>query len=312
MAIENLKLNDSDFSGQDVSSLPDRPSDAGITTSQLKARFDMIGKAILGLGRFNSLVDALISKAAGNSGADNIGISPIEGISGDNVQAALGEMGELSRNAAAAAEVAAAQGNAAETAANAAQQAADRATEAAEYATENVGAAVEAANEASAAAQAATTAIIEVKSYAEEKAQESKDYVDNAILESGAVTSVFGRAGAIEAQAGDYTAQMVGAIPADDKGAAGGVASLDSTGKVPSGQLPSMDYIPTNQKGAAGGVASLGSDGKVPESQLPEISVVKSVNGQTGEVVTVQVGTTELTDKVSPLADKVIYCLIEG
>ena len=38
---------------------------------------------------------------------------------------------------------------------------------------------------------------------------------------------------------------------------------------------------------------------------------VESVNGQTGEVVTIQVGTTELTDKVSPLADKVIYCLIE-
>ena len=72
------------------------------------------------------------------------------------------------------------------------------------------------------------------------------------------------------------------------------------------------NVITGEEKGVAGGVASLGADGLVLESQLPEIGAVKSVNGQTGEVVTVQVGTTELTDKVSPLADKVIYCLIEG
>ena len=46
-------------------------------------------------------------------------------------------------------------------------------------------------------------------------------------------------------------------------------------GKVPSGQLPEMDYIPTSEKGTAGGVASLGSDGKVPEEQLPPISADK-------------------------------------
>ena len=52
------------------------------------------------------------------------------------------------------------------------------------------------------------------------------------------------------------------------KGKSNGFATLDSSGKVPSGQLPSMDYIPTSQKGAAGGVATLGSSGKVPSSQL--------------------------------------------
>ena len=63
----------------------------------------------------------------------------------------------------------------------------------------------------------------------------------------------------------------VGAIPVNEKGAAGGVASLGSDGKVPSAQLPSLDYIPTSQKGAANGVASLGADGKVPSAQLPEM-----------------------------------------
>lgn len=53
------------------------------------------------------------------------------------------------------------------------------------------------------------------------------------------------------------------------KGQADGVAELDSTGKVPSVQLPSMDYIPTSEKGTASGVATLGSDGKLTVSQRP-------------------------------------------
>ena len=87
----------------------------------------------------------------------------------------------------------------------------------------------------------------------------------------GGVTSFKGRSGAVVPQEGDYTAGMVGAIPVNEKGAARGVASLGSDGKVPSTQLPSLDYIPTSQKGAANGVASLGADGKVPSAQLPEM-----------------------------------------
>src|SRR5699024_211708 len=59
------------------------------------------------------------------------------------------------------------------------------------------------------------------------------------------VTSFNGRTGAITPQAGDYTAEMVGAVSEADVGVANGVAELDSTGKVPASQLPSMDYIPT-------------------------------------------------------------------
>ena len=99
----------------------------------------------------------------------------------------------------------------------------------------------------------------------------------------GGVTSFKGRAGTVVPQEGDYTAGMVGAIPADEKGAANGVASLGSDGKVPSTQLPSLDYIPTSQKGAASGVASLGEDGKVPGGQLPELSTVRSYYKQFSE-----------------------------
>lgn len=44
------------------------------------------------------------------------------------------------------------------------------------------------------------------------------------------------------------------------------------------------DFVKSSEKGAANGVATLGTDGKVPESQLPEISAVK--------IYTATIGTT--------------------
>ena len=53
------------------------------------------------------------------------------------------------------------------------------------------------------------------------------------------------------------------------KGAPGGLAALDDSGKVPAAQLPEMDYVPNVERGQANGVAQLDATGKVPESQLP-------------------------------------------
>ena len=47
------------------------------------------------------------------------------------------------------------------------------------------------------------------------------------------------------------------------------VPVLGSDGKVPSAQLPAMNYIPTSQKGVAGGVATLDGTGKIPAGQIP-------------------------------------------
>ena len=44
----------------------------------------------------------------------------------------------------------------------------------------------------------------------------------------------------------NVTADQVGAIPATQKGAKSGVASLDASGKVPSDQLPAMNYAPAS------------------------------------------------------------------
>lgn len=68
----------------------------------------------------------------------------------------------------------------------------------------------------------------------------------------------------------------------DMLGAAGGVASLDSSGKVPAGQLPEMDFIPDSEKGKADGVATLGTDGKLTDAQVPAAAkVAYTNNGQT-------------------------------
>lgn len=84
-----------------------------------------------------------------------------------------------------------------------------------------------------------------------------------------------------------------GKISSSEKGSANGVATLGFDGKVPSSQLPPLDYIPTSEKGAAGGVAGLDEAGKVPAAQLPsyvddvlEYANVASfpVTGETGKI----------------------------
>lgn len=59
------------------------------------------------------------------------------------------------------------------------------------------------------------------------------------------------------------TAAQVGAIPSSEKGAASGVATLGTDGKVPPGQLPAMNYAPSTHASQHG---SRGSDPITPES----------------------------------------------
>jgi hypothetical protein len=89
MGLENLKFKPGDFAGQDISSLPDRPGAAGITAAQLKERFDNIGKVLIALGRFNRIIDALLSSDADSPGAGCIGVGEIADAAGLNVQQVL-------------------------------------------------------------------------------------------------------------------------------------------------------------------------------------------------------------------------------
>lgn len=134
--------------------------------------------------------------------------------------------------AAASAEEAAGYARAASTSKDSAAASATEAAESAAGVGDQVTAAESAASAASAKAQEAAASAAAAKKSAEEAGAAA----------GGGVTSFNGRGGVVSPQAGDYTAEMVGAIPTSDKGKAGGVASLDTSGKVLSSQLPAMDY----------------------------------------------------------------------
>jgi hypothetical protein len=109
---------------------------------------------------------------------------------------------------------------------------------------------------------------------------------------SGSVNSVNGDLGPdIVLDAGD-----VGAVPATEKGAVNGVATLGTDGKVPSSQLPTLadpnavtsvngqsgptvtltaanvGALATSARGAVNGVASLDASGDVPIGQVPNVA----------------------------------------
>lgn len=72
-------------------------------------------------------------------------------------------------------------------------------------------------------------------------------------------------------------------------------------GKVPTAQLPDMDYIPNSAKGIASGVATLDADGKVPADQLPTMDYAPSYT----------YGTEDLTAGTSPLETGRLYFVYE-
>ena len=90
------------------------------------------------------------------------------------------------------------------------------------------------------------------------------------------------------------TAAQAGAVPATEKGAAGGVATLGEDGKVPAGQLPAMDYA---AKTHAATHASGGSDPITPAS--------------IGAAPAYAYGTADLTAGTSALATGQLYFVYE-
>ena len=219
MAISDLKFQSSDFTGKDIASLADRPGDSGMTAAQLKARFDQIPKMMVALGNFNDLIDALTA----SGGASEIGAAN-EDVGGDNVQEVLDALsgwiaGHLADldNPHAVKKAQVGLGNA-----------------------DNTSDADKPVSTAQAAAIAAVRA-----------------YIDTVVLNAGAVSSVFGRAGEVTAQAGDYTAAQVGARPdswmpsAADVGAVDGATGQGSAVRISNRNLLDNWYFanPVNQRG---------------------------------------------------------------
>ena len=119
-------------------------------------------------------------------------------------------------------------------------------------------------------------------------------------------------------------ASEVGAIPTTEKGAASGVATLGDDGKVPTGQLPAMDYAPSTHASqhASGGSdpitpAAIGAAAASHNQAASTITAgtfaatgVKAMNGTdytTARVRNIQASTTDLTAGSSSLSNGDIY-----
>lgn len=70
-------------------------------------------------------------------------------------------------------------------------------------------------------------------------------------------------------------------VTSDRIGQPEGVASLGENGKVPTSQLPTMNYVSKTEKGTANGVATLDNTGKVPLEQIPDDISVEEMTGAT-------------------------------
>lgn len=84
MALSDHKVKDADFSAKDIVSLSDRPNADGMSAQTLKERFDAGAKKVL-MPKVNALIDELISQ----NGASGIGVIPIDGLSGYDIQNVL-------------------------------------------------------------------------------------------------------------------------------------------------------------------------------------------------------------------------------
>lgn len=69
MDITDFKIKETDFSGKEITGLPNRPSEAGMSATDLKEMFDAGSKKVI-VPKLNALIDYLAA-----SGADGIGVT---------------------------------------------------------------------------------------------------------------------------------------------------------------------------------------------------------------------------------------------
>lgn len=268
------KITEQQMDAVGVVSAPDVLSG---TTSENKAVFDKMVRQLVAPA-YNAAVDTINALEETETG--------VQAEEAERVEAETGR--EEAEAARVKAETAREEAEAARVEAETAREEAEAARETAEAARENAetGYVAQAAAQVEAAGEQVTLA----ESWAVggtgtrpgEDTNNAKYWSDEARKASGGGVSTFnGRFGAVLPQTGDYTANMVGAIPKTEKGAKNGVATLDPEKKVPISQLPEMDYLPIS-----GGTLTGPLNVQAPETDNNPLRKIdaQSFSVQTGSV----------------------------
>jgi hypothetical protein len=82
------RIETSDYTGKDIAGLVNAPSEAGMSATTLKARFDSLVKDLV-VARLNDVIDALNSTTVGDSGAFHVAFSATVKAAFNNLQAAV-------------------------------------------------------------------------------------------------------------------------------------------------------------------------------------------------------------------------------
>ena len=299
IANSNIEITMLDGDLNIIQALDDEPNDVGgLTSAELKAKFDEAGNTIKTYINGTLIPEILTEEAteAARAAAEaQREANENQRIENENARIAAEQARTTAESARADAETerAAAESarNTAEQAREAAEQArADETAGIVAQATEQAVIASNAASEASSSASGASTSASAAASSASSASDSASASASSAAAAQTSAAEALSSKNSAKSEAdrakseADRAAEIVGGdfVKSSEKGAASGVATLGTDGKVPTGQLPAMDYVPNSEKGAASGVATLGTDGKVPPEQLPEISSVKTFTATIG------------------------------
>ncbi|MBW4648903.1 MAG: hypothetical protein KME06_09395 [Kastovskya adunca ATA6-11-RM4] len=105
-------------------------------------------------------------------------------------------------------------------------------------------------------------------------------YTDTRVSANSTVTANANHRNAVGANPHGTTAAQVGAIPSAEKGIANGVASLDSQGKVPSAQLPTLSDTETQQRTIDPTLATPGNTGNLMQLLSWLAGRIRSITGK--------------------------------
>ena len=346
-----------------IQALDDEPNDVGgLTSAELKAKFDEAGNTIKTYINGTLIPEILTEEATEAARAASEAqreANENQRIENENARIAAEQARTTAESARADAETerAAAESarNTAEQAREAAEQArADETAGIVAQATEQAVIASNAASEASSSASGASTSASAAAASASSASDSASASASSAAAAQASAAEALSSKNSAKSEAdrakseADRAAEIAGGdfVKSSEKGAANGVATLGTDGKVPTGQLPAMNYAPSthaSQHGSGGSdpitPAAIGAaavthshaagdvtSGTFAAARIPNLAAskitsgtfaatgVKAMNGTdytTARVRNIQASTTDLTAGSSSLSNGDIYLVYE-